>query len=82
VCLQISDNGRGGIDVDGNGLRGMRERVRELGGKLSIESPRGQGTRLKAVVPVPILRLVEAARESSGLPDIPDLATASGQPAA
>ncbi|MHB1273119.1 MAG: sensor histidine kinase [Rhodanobacter sp.] len=82
VCLQVSDNGRGGIDVDGNGLRGMRERVRELGGKLGIESPRGQGTRLKVVVPVPILRLVEAAREPSGLPDIPDFATAAGQPAA
>jgi two-component system sensor histidine kinase DesK len=61
VCMQISDNGRGGIDSDGNGLSGMRERVRALGGTLTIESPQGQGTRLKAVVPVPMLRLVETS---------------------
>jgi two-component system sensor histidine kinase DesK len=62
VCLQVSDNGRGGIDVDGNGLHGMRERVHALGGTLRIESPRGQGTQLHVSVPVPILRLVETLR--------------------
>jgi two-component system, NarL family, sensor histidine kinase DesK len=62
VRLQISDNGRGGIDADGNGLRGMRERVQALGGALRIDSPRGHGTRLDVSVPVPILRLVEMPR--------------------
>src|SRR5690348_12197049 len=46
MCMLISDNGRGGIDQDGNGLCGMRERIRVLGGTLTIESSRGQGTRL------------------------------------
>ncbi|MHB1058098.1 MAG: sensor histidine kinase [Rhodanobacter sp.] len=62
VCMQISDNGRGGIETDGNGLCGMRERVRALGGTLAFESPRGQGSRLRVVVPLPIMRLVEASR--------------------
>jgi two-component system sensor histidine kinase DesK len=81
VRMLISDNGRGGIDADGNGLCGMRERVRALGATLAIESPRGHGTRLRIVAPVPILRLVETARAPSDL--LPTLsATASGSPAA
>jgi two-component system sensor histidine kinase DesK len=51
VC--VADDGRGGIDGDGNGLAGMRDRVRALGGTLSIESPRGKGTRLLVRVPLP-----------------------------
>ncbi|MDQ3160247.1 MAG: sensor histidine kinase [Pseudomonadota bacterium] len=50
--LLISDDGRGGINIDGNGLAGMRERVRDLGGTMSIESPRGRGTRLLVRVPI------------------------------
>jgi two-component system, NarL family, sensor histidine kinase DesK len=51
VC--VADDGRGGIDGDGNGLAGMRDRVRALGGTLSIESPRGKGTKLLVRVPLP-----------------------------
>ena len=58
VHMLVSDNGRGGIDIDGNGLRGMRERVRAIGGLLEIDSPRRGGTRLLVKVPVPVLRLV------------------------
>jgi two-component system, NarL family, sensor histidine kinase DesK len=47
--LVISDDGRGDIRQEGNGLRGMRERVRELGGSLSLESSRG--TRLHIELP-------------------------------
>ena len=50
--LTIADDGRGGVNEDGNGLAGMRDRVRELGGTLSIESPRGHGTRLLVRVPI------------------------------
>ena len=32
--LEIQDDGRGGGSVEGSGLRGMRERVETLGGKL------------------------------------------------
>ncbi len=51
VQLRIADNGAGGVVVDGNGLCGMRERVAALGGTLSIDSPKGQGTRLLVRVP-------------------------------
>lgn len=47
--LVIADDGRGDIQEEGNGLRGMRERVRELGGSLSLESHRG--TRLQIELP-------------------------------
>jgi len=53
LCLTVADNGRGGIAEEGNGLSGMRERVRGLGGRLQIHSVRGQGTRLRVVVPLP-----------------------------
>jgi two-component system sensor histidine kinase DesK len=45
----VEDDGRGGIRQEGNGLRGMRERVDALGGHLSIESEKG--TRLLIEVP-------------------------------
>jgi signal transduction histidine kinase len=35
------------------GLRGMRERVEALGGKLEIESAPGQGTEIRAAIPLP-----------------------------
>lgn len=44
--LSIVDNGRGGLQREGNGLCGLRERVATVGGVLEIVSPRGQGTRL------------------------------------
>lgn len=75
VRMQVSDDGRGGIASDGNGLSGMRERVRSMGGSLTIESPRGRGTRLCVLVPAPILRAPEAlplpadaATEASRMP--------------
>jgi len=61
VRMRISDNGRGGVVDDGNGLGGMRERVKALGGTLVIDSPRGRGTCLEVIVPVPALRLVGAS---------------------
>ena len=53
VQLCVADDGRGGITADGNGLAGMRDRARALGGTLSIDSPRGHGTRLLLRVPLP-----------------------------
>jgi two-component system sensor histidine kinase DesK len=52
--MTIADNGRGGIAEEGNGLTGMRERMRALGGRLQIHSTRGQGTRLRVAVPLPV----------------------------
>jgi two-component system sensor histidine kinase DesK len=47
--LVVEDNGRGGIRHEGNGLRGMRERVESLGGRLWFDSE--AGTRLTIEIP-------------------------------
>ena len=52
VQLHIRDNGRGGVTVDGNGLSGIRLRVHELGGSVSVNSPHAGGTQLLVRVPV------------------------------
>jgi two-component system sensor histidine kinase DesK len=77
VRMLIGDNGRGGIDRDGNGLCGMRERVRALGGILEIESPRHGGTRLLVKAPVPVLRLVQSS--PSAIPASGPTATAANR---
>jgi len=50
--MRISDNGRGGLAAHGNGISGMRERVRALSGTLSIDSPARRGTTLDVEVPL------------------------------
>jgi PAS domain S-box-containing protein len=64
VSLEISDGGKGmkvqnfgesgpnGTGAAGVGLRGMNERMRELGGKLELSSTEG-GTTVTATVPIP-----------------------------
>jgi two-component system sensor histidine kinase DesK len=47
--LSIYDDGRGAIEREGNGLRGMRERIEALGGRFEIDSRRG--TRLTVAIP-------------------------------
>ncbi|UPG84713.1 sensor histidine kinase [Luteibacter aegosomatis] len=54
--MRISDNGRGGLAAHGNGVSGMRERVRQIGGTLAIDSPAKQGTTLTVgVMLAPVL---------------------------
>jgi two-component system sensor histidine kinase DesK len=48
--LEIQDDGRGGSSAEGNGLRGMRERVEALGG--IVERDTRRGTRLTIALPV------------------------------
>jgi two-component system sensor histidine kinase DesK len=50
MSLTIEDDGCGAIRQEGNGLRGMRERVESLGGRFQIDSARG--TRLTIEIPV------------------------------
>ena len=53
VEVEISDNGVGGADPDrGSGLCGLRDRVEALDGELWIESSAGQGTLVRAELPV------------------------------
>jgi two-component system sensor histidine kinase DesK len=48
--LAIEDDGRGGFKNEGNGLRGMRERVEMLGGTLTRDSQ--AGTKLTISIPL------------------------------
>jgi len=55
VRVEIADDGRGGADPtagNGTGLRGLADRVEALGGQLAVESPPGQGTTVRAVLPL------------------------------
>ena len=49
VALTVTDDGRGGRIVAGEGLRGMRERLQAMGGRLELEA--NEGMRLTAIVP-------------------------------
>lgn len=64
--MHISDNGRGGLAAHGNGVSGMRERVRALGGTLAIDSPPRHGTRLSIRVPVTARTSVPAENGVTG----------------
>jgi two-component system, NarL family, sensor histidine kinase DesK len=48
--FEIQDDGRGGGVIEGNGLRGMRERIEALGGTLQRET--NSGTRLTIEFPI------------------------------
>jgi two-component system sensor histidine kinase DesK len=48
--LEIQDDGRGGGLLEGNGLRGMRERIEALGG--TFERENSVGTRLNIEFPL------------------------------
>jgi len=70
VQLRISDDGRGGVSDDGNGLCGMRERVEALHGTIRIHSPRGQGTLLTICLPWPSTAFDVVSPEPAALPPI------------
>jgi PAS domain S-box-containing protein len=58
LCLAVTDDGRGWVTdtprpPDAYGLLGIRERVRAVGGRLTIESSPGRGTRLRIEMPLP-----------------------------
>ncbi len=53
VIVVVADNGVGGADPsDGSGLDGLRDRTEALGGRFSIDSPPGHGTRITAAIPL------------------------------
>jgi signal transduction histidine kinase len=53
LVLKARDDGRGAPNlIPGNGISGMRERLRELGGRLDIATRPGAGFQVKAWIPV------------------------------
>jgi two-component system sensor histidine kinase DesK len=60
VCrLEIQDDGRGGLGMEGFGMRGMRERIEALGGTLEHEAQ--AGTRLTINLPLAATASKQAA---------------------
>jgi signal transduction histidine kinase len=52
VTVLVADDGVGGADPSaGSGLKGVADRVEALGGRLLVQSPAGDGTRLLAEIP-------------------------------
>ena len=52
LLVEVEDDGAGGADPEGDGLRGLVDRVEALGGTLDVDSPTGGGTRVVARLPV------------------------------
>jgi len=52
LTVEVADDGIGGASVGpGSGLRGLADRVEALGGRFTVSSPPGLGTRLQAEIP-------------------------------
>jgi signal transduction histidine kinase len=52
AVVEVADDGVGGADEKGgSGLCGLVDRVEALGGRLTVTSPPGAGTRLRAELP-------------------------------
>jgi signal transduction histidine kinase len=52
LSVQVDDDGRGGDAPPGNGIRGMAERARALGGELTAAPKEDGGFRVRARLPV------------------------------
>jgi signal transduction histidine kinase len=53
LVVEVCDDGVGGTRVDGSsGLLGLEDRVAALSGALTIESPLGRGTAIRATLPL------------------------------
>jgi signal transduction histidine kinase len=51
LVVEVGDDGVGGADPTGSGLRGLADRVAALDGRLAVHSPTGAGTRVTAELP-------------------------------
>ena len=52
LTVEVTDDGVGGVgNGSGSGLRGLADRVEALDGRLSVSSPPGHGTTLRAEFP-------------------------------
>jgi two-component system, NarL family, sensor histidine kinase DesK len=72
-CVMIvRDNGHGLAGNEGNGICGMRERVRALGGVLAFESSRPKGTVIRIEIPLtPTDRLLSQVVASASPATLP-----------
>ena len=53
LAVEVEDDGVGGADQSaGTGLSGLADRVAALDGSFAVESPPGDGTRVRAEIPL------------------------------
>lgn len=52
LTLRIADDGCGGVDREGAGINGMRERALLVNAELTITSPQDGGTEVRLVIPL------------------------------
>jgi signal transduction histidine kinase len=72
VTVEVEDDGIGGARIGrGSGLRGLQDRLAALDGTLSVDSPEGAGTRLRARIPCGADALVAEARDPAAAPEAP-----------
>ena len=72
LVVEVADDGAGGADPDGAGLRGLADRLAAVGGRLHLASPAGGGTRLTAELPlVPALPGEPSAFPLDGVERVP-----------
>ena len=50
LVIDVRDDGVGGADSAGSGIRGLRDRIEALGGQMQLASPPGHGTHLHATI--------------------------------
>jgi PAS domain S-box-containing protein len=70
AVIEVVDDGVGGADPEhGSGLRGLADRVEALEGHLAVVSPAGEGTTIRAEIPMPMspLDALAAYVEGRGL---------------
>jgi signal transduction histidine kinase len=53
VIVEVTDDGVGGADIkQGTGLRGLKDRVAAIDGRLDVDSEPGRGTTVRASIPL------------------------------
>jgi signal transduction histidine kinase len=52
LLVEVSDDGGGGADTEGSGLRGLADRVAALDGNLEVAGAAGTGTTVRADIPL------------------------------
>ena len=53
LIVVVQDDGQGGVDPSvGSGLRGLQDRLAAAGGTLTVSSPVGLGTTIRAAIPI------------------------------
>jgi signal transduction histidine kinase len=64
LLVEVRDDGRGGADDGGSGLRGLADRIAALNGRLDLDSPAGKGTVVRARIPI---EFGDRSADSSGV---------------